>query len=248
LGSDSRRRPSNNLPDVNDQLKDDARTRDSYFSEWSSNYTMSNLPCPGRLLGNLYSLAGSALERNLERLVYRVRYRSFVKAEKALRWGRLVLAEEMKKTEREDMCGLFLTYARSKAPAIQTLAFRAIIHQVVRWPSLRHTFEAYSGARGEPIEAAISSWKRPDVNYKPIWIYLYHVASLCLTSNHVMDYFHRIDSTTSDMRFPLFEGLLTSCRDNYDTALALDAIGMNYDHASLRTQPLWTTLDPSTDY
>ncbi len=40
-------------------LQDDASTIYSYFSTWSSNYTMSDLPGPGRLLGNLMSSAGS---------------------------------------------------------------------------------------------------------------------------------------------------------------------------------------------
>ncbi|KLO10282.1 hypothetical protein SCHPADRAFT_525468 [Schizopora paradoxa] len=39
----------------------------SIWSEWSSNYTMSDLPGPGRILGNLYSSAGAALERSVAR-------------------------------------------------------------------------------------------------------------------------------------------------------------------------------------
>ncbi len=42
---------------------DDAATTYSYFSTWSSNYTASNLPGPGRILGNLYDWAGSTLWR-----------------------------------------------------------------------------------------------------------------------------------------------------------------------------------------
>lgn len=41
----------------------------SYASTWSTNYTMSNLPGPGRILGNLYSTAGRSLERGLGELV-----------------------------------------------------------------------------------------------------------------------------------------------------------------------------------
>lgn len=51
--------------------EDDTTTIYSYFSALSTNYTASNLPGPGCLLGNLYSKAGSALERGLGRLVYR---------------------------------------------------------------------------------------------------------------------------------------------------------------------------------
>lgn len=37
----------------------------SYFSTWSTNFTASNLPGPGRLLGKLYPWAGSTLEQHL---------------------------------------------------------------------------------------------------------------------------------------------------------------------------------------
>lgn len=41
----------------------------SYNSTWSSNYTMSNLPGTGRLIGSLYLKVGLALERRLWRLL-----------------------------------------------------------------------------------------------------------------------------------------------------------------------------------
>lgn len=62
----------------------------SYYSTWSSNYTMSNLPGPGRNLGNLYSKAGAALERRLRRRVNR----AALKAEKEA-------LEEAKRAEAE---------------------------------------------------------------------------------------------------------------------------------------------------
>ncbi|KLO03872.1 hypothetical protein SCHPADRAFT_897482, partial [Schizopora paradoxa] len=52
-----------------DELRnDDATTVYTYFSTVSTNYTMSNLPGPGRLLGNFYSRAGRTLERRLGRI------------------------------------------------------------------------------------------------------------------------------------------------------------------------------------
>lgn len=50
---------------------DDSDSAPSIWSEWSSNYTMSDLPGPGRILGNLYSTAGAALERAIARLTQR---------------------------------------------------------------------------------------------------------------------------------------------------------------------------------
>lgn len=62
----------------------------SYYSTWSSNYTMSNLEGTGRIIGNLYSKAGAALERRLWRIVNR----AALKAEKEA-------LEEAKRAEAE---------------------------------------------------------------------------------------------------------------------------------------------------
>lgn len=56
-------------PSLLDELReDDTVTVYSIYSSWSSNYTMSNLPGPGRLLGNVFSKAGLSLERHLGRI------------------------------------------------------------------------------------------------------------------------------------------------------------------------------------
>lgn len=66
--------PDNTLPSSNllGELEvDDTGTLYSYYSTWSTNYTMSNLPGPGRNLGNFFSWAGSTLEERLARLMNR---------------------------------------------------------------------------------------------------------------------------------------------------------------------------------
>ncbi|KLO10504.1 hypothetical protein SCHPADRAFT_514933 [Schizopora paradoxa] len=54
---------------IDDFRRDDATY--SYASTWSTNYTTSNLVGAGRILGNLYSRAGSSLEKRLGRIAYR---------------------------------------------------------------------------------------------------------------------------------------------------------------------------------
>lgn len=96
-----------------DFQRDDSTTIYSFFSTWSSNYTMSNLPGPGRLLGNLLSGAGSSLERRLGKIARRARSRSYAKASTVfLRFDTLrdmIFSEDAKQTEK--VCEIFLKYA-----------------------------------------------------------------------------------------------------------------------------------------
>lgn len=43
-------------------------------STFSTNYTMSNLPGTGRVMGNLYKAAGRRLERTMSKIAQRVGY------------------------------------------------------------------------------------------------------------------------------------------------------------------------------
>lgn len=56
----------------------------SYASAWSTNYTMSNLPGTGRLLGNLYSRAGSSLERGIGSLANLTGLGGYAKAKEVI--------------------------------------------------------------------------------------------------------------------------------------------------------------------
>ena len=83
---------------------------------WSSNYTASNLPGPGRILGKIFSSAGSSLERRLETFAYRVGLGRYAKAELSLQnTGRscLFIFEDTDETSRGRICKTLLEYARS---------------------------------------------------------------------------------------------------------------------------------------
>lgn len=66
--------------DPEPEIDDDRTTIYSYYSTVSTNYTMSNLEGPGRLLGNLYSKAGSLLERRLAQRAQQRAHRSALEA------------------------------------------------------------------------------------------------------------------------------------------------------------------------
>lgn len=99
---------------LEDIQRDDTTTVYSYFSTWSTNYTMSNLIGPGRLLGNLYSKAGASLEERLGRLVDRAGIGGYAKA-KAILGDDYVLFEMLESedlSKREKACSILLRCAR----------------------------------------------------------------------------------------------------------------------------------------
>lgn len=85
----------------------------SYSSTWSSNYTMSNLPGPGRLLGKLFSSAGAILERFIGKLAQSKELWDFSLANTNLR--KAVTFNVMKSgdtMQKEKAWGILLDYAR----------------------------------------------------------------------------------------------------------------------------------------
>lgn len=73
----------------------------SYYSTVSTNYTMSNLEGTGRIIGNLYSKAGAALERRLGRIANRAAIKAAAEAsEKALK-AEEEAREEARRVEAE---------------------------------------------------------------------------------------------------------------------------------------------------
>lgn len=105
---------------IDEFLADDDSTIYTYFSTESSNYTMSNLPGPGRLLGNLFSSAGSTLERSLKKLACRTGLGSFAKARKVLNRESPAWDDRYRYTghppltidEKIHVLNTFLTYAK----------------------------------------------------------------------------------------------------------------------------------------
>ncbi len=93
-------------------LQDDSTTIYPYFSTWSTNYTMSNLPGPGRLLGNLFLRAGSLLERGLGKFARRVGERSDVRLQiDDLQWNALV-GKRLAPKDVGKVCDELLGHAR----------------------------------------------------------------------------------------------------------------------------------------
>ncbi|KLO14317.1 hypothetical protein SCHPADRAFT_939615 [Schizopora paradoxa] len=76
--------PSSFFDDIGE---DDTSTAYTYYSTWSTNYTTSNLPGSGRIVGNFYSWAGSALEHGIAKLVSRSAKRVHEEAVAALQKG-----------------------------------------------------------------------------------------------------------------------------------------------------------------
>lgn len=86
----------------------------SFTSTWSSNYTMSNLPGPGRLLGNLYSRAGSSLERSLRKLANQTGLGGYAKAKDVMTRSCFVIVNSRPvedPREVEKACDNILRYA-----------------------------------------------------------------------------------------------------------------------------------------
>ncbi|KLO12555.1 hypothetical protein SCHPADRAFT_929149 [Schizopora paradoxa] len=209
----------------------------SYFSTWSTNYTVSNLPGPGRVIGNFFSKAGGTLERNLGRLAYSVGIGSYAKAEVEFSLLHTFYLKWEKGTESEEICEMMLDYARSENPSIQFMAFEQIVNHILysRHPERRYIFESCFRKRKELAEVVTFSWKRPGVEYSEGWLHVYKLASLCLLtdSNPVMDAISTLaqkrDPHGLHAEFSEFREILSSCRHLADDALALGFMNSNWE-------------------
>ncbi|KLO10522.1 hypothetical protein SCHPADRAFT_516001 [Schizopora paradoxa] len=99
-----------------DELReDDTTTVYSYYSTWSTNYTMSNLVGPGRLLGNFYSRAGRSLEKRLRRVVNRAAIKEYKDAVGVLQSANFYATfDSDDPNEHEKACKALLTCARPR--------------------------------------------------------------------------------------------------------------------------------------
>ncbi|KLO10507.1 hypothetical protein SCHPADRAFT_892292 [Schizopora paradoxa] len=194
-----------------DELQRDDITY-SYASSWSSNYTMSNLVGAGRIIGNIYSRAGSSLERGLKSFAYRAGIGRYVKLAK---YGLYEMFKSKDPRDHKKACEILLSSAKSSDVGKQLRSFEDILLWFVLSPSKVHS--AFNGAfesRNELGEAITFSWRRPGVDYSIEWLYYYKLTSRCLES-------HRgsfVEATTQfdgaefqSLDFSHFEGLLSSC-------------------------------------
>ncbi|KLO10495.1 hypothetical protein SCHPADRAFT_999519 [Schizopora paradoxa] len=195
---------------------DDTATVYTYYSTISTNYTMSNLPGPGRLLGNFYSRAGRTLEKHLGRVVHRAAIKEYEQAVDVLKSDgthRMLLGDEPKEHERA--CDVLLICARSDDVNIQVGAFEKIVRYFVYFPSkIRSAFRRVFERRSEISDVATFSWKRSGVEYSVKWLLWYKLASRCLSSHHssFMEAGAKFDDVKrKSLDFLNFESLLLSC-------------------------------------
>ncbi|KLO10293.1 hypothetical protein SCHPADRAFT_942957 [Schizopora paradoxa] len=203
--------------------------RGSHRESASSHPTSS----PRRVLRHLYSLAGSSIERNVYRLVIKSKAASRWRAARTL--GRIPFwrVDELADEERNKVCGLLLGFARSEEPDVQAAAFQMIIRCIVRWPLLQQNFRSYCETCGQDIDFVVHTWKRLDVAYDAGWNHIYQVATLCLTSNSIMDFVIDRELKYRSLDFSFVEGLFTLSRNVFDSALALEFIGWFWDGTGL---------------
>ncbi|KLO10514.1 hypothetical protein SCHPADRAFT_906832 [Schizopora paradoxa] len=139
----------------------DTSTIYTYHSTWSSDYTMSNLVGAGRVIGKLYSRAGSSFEKGLGRLAYSAGIGSFAK----LHYIYVFLAS-VDPNENEKGCELLLACARLDDVTVQIETFEEVVEHFVMYPlnvcsAFRRVFER----RKEISDVTTFSWKRPGVEY-----------------------------------------------------------------------------------
>ncbi len=74
---------------------------------------MSNLPGPGRIVGNIFSRAGSSLEQRLGKIAYRKGVGDYARAETSLHeFGVWPFDSGVTQKEKEKVCNTLLRYAR----------------------------------------------------------------------------------------------------------------------------------------
>ncbi|KLO08245.1 hypothetical protein SCHPADRAFT_944605 [Schizopora paradoxa] len=205
----------------------DTTTVYSYYSTWSTNYTMSNLPGPGRILGNFYSRAGRALEKHLGRIVDRT---SIIQAKVVMYSisGTFGLFVSKNPKKHETGCEVLLACARSDEIRTQLDAFVEIVFYFAERTSEVHSaFNRVFERRNQISDVITFSWKRPGVEYSTEWLFWYKLASRCLSSHQSPVFeataqFNGVQRQSLD--FSHFEGLLLSCDAMADFILAVSCI------------------------
>ncbi|KLO14308.1 hypothetical protein SCHPADRAFT_939611 [Schizopora paradoxa] len=212
-----------------DELWEDNSTN-VYTSSWSSNYTMSNLPGPGRNLGNFYSWVGASLERRLTKRAEQAAVKKYGNVASVLKsdWGIYdkFMSDDVK--EHEKACEIVLICAESDDANLQVDAFVKIERSFVLHPlKVRTAFQNVFERRKQIADVVTLSWKRPGGEYTVKWLFLYKLASRCLAS-HQGEF---VKAATqfyvckySSLNFSHFEELLVSCADATDLLIAVQFV------------------------
>jgi len=198
-------------------------------------------PGSGAPLGNLYSSAGSFLERRLGKLAYRASLKSLTKAETDLAFinlGPMLRSNDI--AQNEKCCNILLCYASSHNPAIQVMAFAHIVLFFVRFPSLRRVAELICQKRNEHIDIVTFSWKRPGVEYSSLWLSYYNVALRGLSTHpsSVILAVENLRRDPGDMRNLTFSDvldILACCRDKADITITVECFCQHWNGYGLDT-------------
>ncbi|KLO08246.1 hypothetical protein SCHPADRAFT_615251 [Schizopora paradoxa] len=238
----------------------DVTTIYSYFSTVSTNYTMSNLPGPGRLLGNFYSFAGAVLERKFIKWVAvmsrKPELKVYADAAELLKEGKWV-RETMGSPQPRDndmTCNVLLLGAQSLDIDLQIIAFQEIVHYTALYPySARPAFDRIFARRKEIGDVVSFSWRRPDIRYSTNWRLWYKLASRCV-SKHAPGTYSVVEAAAklSDQKgcwsfeFSAFEELLLNCSDAADLILTIQFICCYWNNQGLKEYVLRKGLaDPA---
>ncbi|KLO10499.1 hypothetical protein SCHPADRAFT_906820 [Schizopora paradoxa] len=210
----------------------------SYASTWSSNYTMSNLAGPGRILGNFYSRAGSALERRIAKWANRSaskEYEKAVAAQEGYDFTVMFFCEDPKEHERA--CEMLLVCAKSDEVEIQLKAFTDTIQYFLEFPSdALSAFRNVFKRRQEFSDVVTFSWKRPGVEYTMNWLCRYKMASRCLSShdNLVIEAAAKLNTDRfRALDFSSFEEIFLCCSDSTDLLLSVRLIGSHWNQKGI---------------
>ncbi|KLO10500.1 hypothetical protein SCHPADRAFT_930495, partial [Schizopora paradoxa] len=205
---------------------DDTTSVYSYRSTVSTNYTMSNLPGPGRLLGNFYSWLGTLFEKHFEGSGNLARSRTNFEAEAMLRDYRVIysMLRSGYTREVECVCRILLTCAGSTNSLVQIRAFWTIIDYSIEQPSkIRAAFMNIFQEGMDAGEIVISSWKKPGIKYSIWWEYYYKLVIRCLSvdSSPLLEAARSTNFASRDKKFSDFERILLNRGDTTDSLLAI---------------------------
>ncbi|KLO06003.1 hypothetical protein SCHPADRAFT_946448 [Schizopora paradoxa] len=217
----------------------DAGTVYTLHSSWSSGYTNSNRVGAGRVIGNLYSRAGSSLQKGFGSLAYRMGMGSYAKM---LEHGFRDKFRSDDVKEHEKVCEIMLACAKSDDVEIQFMTFKIIVIVSVSHPSkVRSAFKRVFGRRKQVSDVTTFSWKRPGVEYPVKWLLSYKLACRFLSSqqSQVFDATAQFDGIESrSLDFSHFEELLLSCGDTTESLLVFYLI-RTYWNNELKVGYVW---------
>ncbi|KLO14316.1 hypothetical protein SCHPADRAFT_318603 [Schizopora paradoxa] len=229
-------RTSSRLSSESENQEDNASMY-SYASTWSTNYTMSDLVGAGRILGNIYSRAGSSLEKGLGTIAYHAWIRRYAREIVKLHYGTYRVFENRQMRRRRRACKFLLICARLDDTKIQAKAFEKIVQCFVEFPSeARSTFGSVFESRGVINDIATSSWRRQGIKYDDGWTYWYKLVSRCLLSapNRFIEEASGFKPARAQtVSFSRFVKLLMSCGDTTDLLLANQIIDSHWNREGL---------------